>query len=76
MTNNVMINGPCKNAVALERVGEGRTMLEQMKRKKFPGPLAKMELPAEGCSRRNGKWEEGSRLKKSDDQQRLDKWTV
>ena len=31
------------------------------------GPLAKKELPAEGCSRRNGKREEGSRHKKSDD---------
>ena len=28
------------------------------------GPLAKKKLPAEGCSRRNGKLEEGSRQKK------------
>ena len=34
-----------KDAVVLERVGEGRIMLE----------LAKKELPAEGCSRRYGK---------------------
>ena len=27
------------------------------------GLLAKNELPAEGCSIRNGKWEEGSRQK-------------
>ena len=27
------------------------------------GPLAKKELPAEGCSRRNDKWEEGSQQK-------------
>ena len=31
--------------------------------KKLAGPLAK-ELPAEGCSRRYGKWEERSRQKK------------
>ena len=34
--------------------------------KKLAGPLAKKELPAEGCSRRNGKREEGSRQKKID----------
>ena len=28
------------------------------------GPLAKKELPGEGCSRRNGKWEENIRQKK------------
>ena len=45
--------------------------------KKLAGPLAKKELPAEGCSRRNGKWEEGSRQNKiSDDGQHYDKWTV
>ena len=32
--------------------------------KKLTGPLAKKELPDEGCSRRNGKREEGSRQKK------------
>ena len=46
-----------KNAIVLERVGEGRTMLE------LAGPLAKTELPAEGFSRRNYKREEGSRQK-------------
>ena len=38
--------------------------------KKLAGPFAKKELPAEGCSRRNGKREESSRKKKiSDDRQ-------
>ena len=56
-----------KIAIVLERVGEGRIMLE----------LAKKELPAEGCYRRNGKLEEGSRQKKiSDYRQLYDKWTV
>ena len=32
--------------------------------KKLTGPLAKKELPAEGCSRRNSKREEDSRQKK------------
>ena len=36
------------------------------------GPLAKKELPAEGCSGRYGKWEENSRQKKSDDRQHYD----
>ena len=41
------------------------------------GPLAKKELPAEGCSRRNGKREESSRQKNiSDDRQQYDKRTV
>ena len=44
--------------------------------KKLAGPLAKKELPAEGCSRRNGKWEEGLQQKKSDDRQHHDKWTL
>ena len=43
---------------------------------KLAGPLAKNELPAEGRSRRNGKREEGSRQKISDDRQHHDKWTV
>ena len=35
------------------------------------------ELPAERCSRRNGKREESSRQKNvSDDRQHCDKWTV
>ena len=44
--------------------------------KKLAGSLAKMELPAEGCSRRYGKWEESSRQKILDDRQHYDKWTV
>ena len=45
--------------------------------KKLAGPLAKKELPTEGCSRRYGKWEESSRQKKIlDDRQHYDKWTV
>ena len=45
--------------------------------KKWTEPLAKKELFAEGCSRRNGKWEESSRQKKvSDDRQHYDKWTA
>ena len=46
-----------KNTVVLERVGEGRILLELIKKRKraLAGPLAKKELPAEGCSRRNGK---------------------
>ena len=34
--------------------------------KKLAGPLAKKELPAEGCSRSNDKCEESSRQKKID----------
>ena len=50
----------------LERVGEGRIMLgtDKEEEKKLAGPLAKKELPAEGCSRRYGKWEESLRQKK------------
>ena len=45
--------------------------------KKLAGPLAKKEVPAEQCSRRNGKREEGSHQKKiSDDRQHHDKWTA
>ena len=45
--------------------------------KKLTLPMAKKKLPAEGCSRRKGKWEEGSRQKKiSDNRQNHDKWTV
>ena len=49
-------------------------MLELIKEeeKKLAGPLAKKKLPAEGSSRKNGKWEESLRQKKISD----DKWTV
>ena len=40
---------------------------DKEEKKKLAGPLAKKELPAEGCSRRNGLREEGSRQKISDD---------
>ena len=68
-----------KNGFVLERMGEGRIMLltDKEEEKKLAGPLAKKELPAEGCSRRNGKWEESSRQKTiSDERQHYDKWTV
>ena len=45
--------------------------------KKLAGSLAKKKLPAEGCSRSNGKRKEGSWQKKiSDNRQHYDKWTV
>ena len=49
-----------KNAVVLEIVGEGRIMLELIKKeeKKLAGPLAKKELSVEGYSRSNGKGKE------------------
>ena len=44
---------------------------------KLARPLAKRELPAEGCSRRNDKRKKNSRQKKiSDDCLHYDKWTV
>ena len=49
-----------KNVVVLEIVRKGRLMLEvKEEEKNLAGPLARKELPAEGCSRRNGKREEG-----------------
>ena len=63
-----------KNVVVLERVREGRLMLELIRKRKrnWLG-----QLPAQGCTRRYGKWEENSRQKKiSDDRQHYDKWTV
>ena len=68
-----------KNAVMLERVGQGRkdNAGTDKEEKKLAGPLVKNELPAEGCSRRNGKWEQSLRQKKIlDDRQQYDKWTV
>ena len=51
-----------KNAVVLERVGEGRIMLELIneEEKKLAGPPAKKELPAEGMV--NGKEVRGKRI--------------
>ena len=43
---------------------------------KLAGPLARKKLPAEECSRRNGKREESSWQKILDDRQHYDKWTV
>ena len=65
-----------KNAVVLQRVGEGKNNAgaDKEEEKKLAEPLAKKELSAEGCSRR---WEKSSRQKKiSDDRQHYDKWTV
>ena len=71
MTNKI------KNAVVLEKVGEGRIMLELTRKRKrnWLGPLAKKELPAEGCARRYGEWEESSRLRKVSYDRHYDKWT-
>ena len=44
--------------------------------KKLAVPLDKKELSAEGCSRKNGKREEGSRQKILADRQHHDKLTV
>ena len=49
---------------------------DKEKEKKLAGPLAEKELPAEGCSKRYGKWEESSRQKISDDRQHYEKWTA
>ena len=67
-----------KNAVVLERVGrKNKAVTDKEEVKKLAGPMAKKELSAEGCSRRNGKREESSRQKKiSDDRQHYDKWTA
>ena len=48
-----------KNTVVLERVREGRIMLEliRKRKKKLAGRLAKKELPAEECSRRGRTFE-------------------
>ena len=44
--------------------------------KKLVEPLAKKELPTEGCSGMYGKREESSRQKKISDDKQHDKWTV
>ena len=50
---------------------------DKEEKNKLAGPLAKKELPAEGCSRRNVKREESSRQKKiSIDRQHYDKLTI
>ena len=40
---------------------------DKVEEKKLAGPLAKMELPAEGCCSRNGEREEGSPQNKTSD---------
>ena len=69
-----------KNAVVLRKSGirKNNDGTDKEEEKKLAGPLGKMELPAEGCSRRNhGKREESSWQKKiSDDRKHYDKWTV
>ena len=53
---------------------KNNAVTDKEENKKLAEPLAKKELPAEGCSRRYGKREEGSRQKKlSDDRQHDDK---
>ena len=49
---------------------------DEEEEKKLAGSLAKKELPAKGCSRRNGKLEDSSCQKISDNRQHYDKWTV
>ena len=56
---------------------KNNAVTDKKEEKNLVGPLAKKELPAEGCYRRYGKWEESTRQKKiSDDRQHYDKWTV
>ena len=56
---------------------KNNTGTDKEEEKKLAGTLAKKELPAEGCSRRYGKWEESLRQKKiSYDRQHYVKWTV
>ena len=76
---HVKLTHKIKNAVMLERVGEGRIMLPLKKEEenKLAEPLAKKKLHAEGCSRRYGKQKESSRHKKiSDCRQNYDKLTT
>ena len=66
-----------KNAIVLEGEGRKNNAGTDEEEKRLAGPLAKKELPAEGCSRRNGKREKSSRQRTiSDDRQHYDKWTV
>ena len=53
---------------------KNNTGTDKEEEKKLAGPLPKKEPPAEGCSRRYGKWEQSSRQKKiSHDRQHYDK---
>ena len=56
---------------------KNNAVTDKKEEKELAGPLAKKELPSEGCSKMYGKWEENLRQKKiSDDRQHNDKWTV
>ena len=65
-------NGPCKmdrqnkkcSGAIKSRRRKKNAGTDKEEEKKLAGPLAKKELPAEECSRSNGKREEGSRQKK------------
>ena len=50
------------------------TGTDKEEKKKLAGPLAKKELPAEGCSIRYGKREKSSMEKKISDDRHHDKW--
>ena len=69
-----------KNAVMLQRVGEGRIMLELIRKRKINwlGHWFRTNcLLKDVLDRRYGKWEDNPRQKKiSDDRQHYDKWTV
>ena len=56
------------------RKNNGGTSKEE--KKELAGIRIKKKLSAEGCSRRNGKREEGSGQKISHDRHHCDKWTV
>ena len=63
-------------------MGEGRIMLELIRKKKrnwlgrWLRICAQRILRDEGCARRYGKWESSRQKKISDDRQHHDKWTV
>ena len=57
-------NKKCSCARKTGRRKDNARIDKKKEENKLAGPLAKKELPAEGCSRRNGKREESSRQKK------------
>ena len=72
-------DGVCKMDSCARKSGwrKNNAGTDKEEENKLAGPLAKKELPAEGCSRRNSKREESSGQKKiSDDRQHYDKWTL
>ena len=52
-----------KKCICAGKCGRGKNNAgtDKEEENKLAGPLAKKELPAEGCPRRVGKWEESSR---------------